>query len=163
QPLLIRKGHADRELAERVDDLLARNGDSKQSELYEAEIRSLGEYAVLPLLRYVESPRSLSDGERRLVAMRIVSDLAPPWAIGDLIGLLMHSDADVRFLSAAALERLTNQTQGVPTETWRGNPPEWEPAAAAWQSWWSKNSGRYPMQFDASLHAVQQKPKTENR
>jgi hypothetical protein len=150
QPLLIRKGHADRELAERVDDLLARIGESERSELYEAEIRSLGEYGVLPLLRYVESPRSGSDGERRLVAMQIVSDLAPPWAIGDLIGLLKNPDADVRFLSAAALQRLTKQTQGVAIETWRGNPAEWEPVAATWQSWWSKNSERYPMHFDAS-------------
>jgi len=118
--------------------------------LYEAEIRSLGEYGVLPLLKYVESPPAGSAGERRLVAMRIVSDLAPPWAIGDLVGLLTHADADVRFLSAAALQRLTTQTQGVPTETWRGNPEEWEPALAAWQTWWTKNRDRYPMRFDTS-------------
>jgi hypothetical protein len=150
QPLLIRKGHADRELAERVEDLLARIGDSERSELYEAEIRSLGEYGVLPLLRYVESPPARSDGERRLVAMRIVSDLAPPWAIGDLVGLLKHPDADVRFLSAAAMQRLTRQTQGVPPEAWRGNPTEWEAGLAAWQTWWSKNRDRYPLRFDAS-------------
>ncbi|MGE5193338.1 MAG: anti-sigma factor family protein [Deltaproteobacteria bacterium] len=150
QPLLIRKGHADRELADRVDDLLARIGESEQSELYEAEIRSLGEYGVLPLLKFVESPPSGSDGERRRVAMRIVSDLAPPWAIGDLVGLLKHPDADVRFLSAAALQRLTTQTQGVAAETWRGDPAEWEPAAAAWQTWWSKNRYRYPLLFDLS-------------
>jgi hypothetical protein len=150
QPLLIRKGHADRELAERVEDLLARIGESERSELYEAEIRSLGEYSVLPLLKSMESPRPGSDGERRLVAMRIVSDLAPPWAIGDLVGLLKHPDADVRFLSAAALQRLTKQTQGVATETWRGKPAEWEPALAAWQTWWSKNRDRYPLRFDAS-------------
>jgi hypothetical protein len=144
QPLLIRKGHANRELAERVDDLLARVGETKQPELYETEIRSLGEYSVLPLLRYVESPRSDSNPRRREAAMRIISDLAPAWAIGDLIGLLKHSDADVRSLAAAALIRLTQQTQGVTTDKWRGAPADWQPAAAAWQSWWNKNSDRFP-------------------
>jgi hypothetical protein len=150
QPLLIRKGRADRELAERVEDLLGGIGESEHSELYEAEIRSLGEYGVLPLLRYMASPRAGADGQRRFVAMRIVSDLAPPWAIGDLVGLLMHPDADVRSLSAAALQRLTKQTQGVVPETWRGDRADWEPAAAAWQTWWNKNRDRYPLLFDTS-------------
>jgi hypothetical protein len=151
-PLLIRKGHADPELNGCVSDLLAQTGESRLSEAYEAEIRSLGEYGVLPLLRYLESPRSAFDAERRGVAMRIVSDLAPPWAIGDLVGLLKHSDAEVRFLSAVALERLTKQTQGVPSETWRENPTEWEPALAAWQTWWTRNKSRYPPPFDADRH-----------
>jgi len=123
---------------------LARVGETKQPELYETEIRSLGEYSVLPLLRYVESPRSDSNPRRREAAMRIISDLAPAWAIGDLIGLLKHSDADVRSLAAAALIRLTQQTQGVTTDKWRGAPADWQPAAAAWQSWWNKNSDRFP-------------------
>jgi putative zinc finger protein len=144
QPLLIRKGHANRELAKRVNDLLARVGETKQPELYETEIRSLGEYSVLPLLRYVESPRSDSNPWRRTAAMRIISDLAPAWAIGDLVGLLKHSDADVRVLAAAALSRLTQQTQGVTPDKWRGPPADWQPAAAAWQKWWAKNSDRFP-------------------
>jgi hypothetical protein len=148
QPLLILKGHADPELAGRVDDLLARVGESKVSNLYEEEIRRLGEYGALPLLRYVESPRSSTETARRLVAMRIASDLAPPWAIGDLIGLLKHPDADVRCLSAAALERLTQQNQGVATETWRGTSAKWTPALVAWQNWWKQNRDRYPMHFD---------------
>jgi len=144
QPLLIRKGHANSELAERVNDLLARVGETKQPELYETEIRSLGEYSVLPLLRYVESPRSDSNPWRREAAMRIISDLAPAWAIGDLVGLLKHPDADVRWLAAAALTRLTQQTQGVTADKWRGAAADWQPAAAAWQTWWSKNSDRFP-------------------
>ncbi len=144
QPLLIRKGHANRELAERVNDLLARVGETKQPELYETEIRSLGEYSVLPLLRYVESPRSDSNPWRRTAAMRIISDLAPAWAIGDLVGLLKHADADVRAFAAAALLRLTQQTQGVTPDKWRGPPTAWRPAAAAWENWWAKNSDRFP-------------------
>jgi hypothetical protein len=81
--------------------------------------------------------------------MRIVSDLAPPWAIGDLVELLAHPDAEVRILSAAALARLTHETQGIASETWRGDRAAWEPAAAAWQKWWSQNSARYPLHFDA--------------
>ncbi len=143
QPLLTRKGHADRELAERVNDLLARVGETKQPELYETEIRSLGEYCILPLLRYVESPRSNSNPGRRTAAMRIISDLAPAWSIGDLVGLLGHADPDVRSLAAAALTRLTEETQGVEPSKWRGPPSDWQPAAAAWQSWWNKNSDRF--------------------
>src|SRR5262249_25444214 len=109
-PLLVRKGHADPELTGCVNDMLVQSSDSKVSEAYEAEIRSLGEYSVLPLLRFLESPRSTADAERRRTAMQIVSDLAPPWAIGDLVGLLTHSDAEVRFLAATALVRLTTQT-----------------------------------------------------
>lgn len=149
QPLLIRKGHGDPELVERVGDLLARVGESEQSELYEAEIRSLGEYCVLPLLRFVESPHSATVGARRLAAMQMASDLAPPWAIGDLIGFLRHSDADVRVLAASALQRLTGQTQGITADTWRGHPPESEPALAVWQLWWSSNRDRYPTRGDA--------------
>jgi Putative zinc-finger/FecR protein len=143
QPLLTRKGHADRELAERVNDLLARVGETKEPELYETEIRSLGEYCILPLLRYVESPRSNSNPGRRTAAMRIISDLAPAWAIGDLIGLLGHADPDVRSLAAAALTRLTENTQGVERTKWRGPPGDWQPAAAVWQTWWNKNSDRF--------------------
>lgn len=144
QPLLIRKGHANSELADRVNDLLARVGETKQPELYEREIRSLGEYSVLPLLRYVESPRSDSNPWRRTAAMQIISDLAPAWAIGDLVGLLKHPDADVRSLAAAALNRLTQLTQGVTPEKWRGPPADWQPAAIAWQTWWTKNADRFP-------------------
>lgn len=143
QPLLVRKGHADGELSQRVDELLAQIGESKLSNLYESEIRSLGEYGVLPLLRYVASPRSAANSARRIAAMRIVSDLAPPWAIGELIGLLRHSDAEVRMLSAAALKRITQHTQGIDLEAWRGDAAQWEQAAAAWDNWWNRNRDRY--------------------
>jgi hypothetical protein len=150
EPLLILKGHADAELTQRIDDLLAQVGQSKVSNLYEDEIRRLGEYSVLPLLRYVQSPRSSADSDRRLVAMRIASDLAPPWAIGDLIDLLRHSDPDVRCLAATALARLTQQDQGLTIKDWRAAPAKWQPAVDAWQSWWGHNKSRYPMRFDRS-------------
>lgn len=151
QPLLIRKGHEDPELAQRVEDLLGPSGRMDLAASYEAEIRSLGEYGVLPLLRSLESPRSRSDRGRQLCAMRIVSDLAPAWAIGDLIGLLSHADPGVRGLAADALQRLTQQTQGIAPETWRDDGAEWEAAVAAWQAWWARNKDRYPTLPSASL------------
>ncbi|MEX2285882.1 MAG: zf-HC2 domain-containing protein [Planctomycetaceae bacterium] len=144
QPLLIGKGHADAELSQRVDDLLAQIGRTKMSMLYEDQIRSLGEYCVLPLVRYVESPISLSEAGRRQNAMRIISDLAPPWAVGDLIELLRDSDAETRVLSASALQRLTGYTQGCPPEKWRAPAPESEQAFALWQRWWDENGQRFP-------------------
>ncbi|HND53959.1 MAG TPA: zf-HC2 domain-containing protein, partial [Pirellulaceae bacterium] len=103
QPLLVQKGHDSPELGERVDRLLAHLGRSKLENLYENEIRSLGDYAVLPMLRFVQSESSRSDPNQRQRAMRIVSDIAPSWLIGDLIELLADADADVRVLSALAL------------------------------------------------------------
>ncbi|MFN0054048.1 MAG: zf-HC2 domain-containing protein [Planctomycetales bacterium] len=149
-PLLIRRGYADSELTERVEELLAAVGESKLRGLYESEIRSLGEFGVLPLLRYLESPRADESEAQRLTAMRIVADLAPTWTIGDLIGLLEHPDGNVRALAAAALARLTQETQGASDATWRGERTEWEPAHAAWQEWWVRNRRRFPTLDDAT-------------
>jgi ABC-type sulfate/molybdate transport systems ATPase subunit len=77
-------------------------------------------------------------------------------ADGDPAALIRAQDpavlpfARAALLPGFALQRLTTQTQGVPTEAWRGNPAEWESAAAAWQTWWNKNRDRYPMRFDTS-------------
>jgi|HubBroStandDraft_6_1064221.scaffolds.fasta_scaffold419852_2 hypothetical protein len=71
-------------------------------------------------------------------------------AIGDLIGLLSHSDPDVRCFSAAALARLTQQSQGMSVKDWRAAPAKRQPAVLAWQNWWSQNKSRYPIRFDSS-------------
>jgi hypothetical protein len=144
QPLLVRKGHDDSELARRVNDLLARVGRAKVSYLYEQEIRGLGEYCVLPLLRYVQSDQSRSDPGQRIQAMRIVADLAPAWAVRDLIDLLGDPEADVRFHAAAALKRLTAQTQGREPDAWRADPAECAETRARWLTWWEQNAARYP-------------------
>ena len=143
-PLLMKKGYASREMGGRVDELLARIGQTKVSHLYEREIRSLGEYGVLPLLRYVESPISLNSRTRRNQAMRILADVAPSWAISDLIGLLSDQDPEVRFLAASALQRLTAQNQGRVPEQWCESLASCTDAIERWNSWWEENSQRYP-------------------
>ena len=143
-PLLIKKGHDNEELIKRVDDLLARMGRAKMSSLYEQEIRGLGEYSVLPLLRFVQSPFSKQDHGQRIRAMRIVTDLAPSWSVMELIALLRDKSPEVRVLTASALKRLTGATQGRAPEAWRADSKECEATYALWQLWQQQNFDRFP-------------------
>lgn len=143
-PLLVRKGNDDPELAQRIDRILAQLGQSKLSYLYEQEIRALGEHAVLPLARYVQSPLSKNDPTRRATAMRIITDVAPTWSIGTLIELLADDDGPTRVLAAQALERLTGETQGRSPPEWRGDPNESAQALEAWRRWWTERRDRIP-------------------
>jgi hypothetical protein len=138
-PLLIQKGRDDQELSHRVNALLAKIGQSKLDELYEREILGLGEYAVLPLLRYVQSPISEGDPSRRLKAIRILSESAPGWAIPELIPLLSDNDAEARFYIARALERLTGLNQGREPGKWRESPEACQPSVDLWKQWWAEN------------------------
>lgn len=141
QPLLVRKGPNNQELAERIDAMLARLGETKISFLYERDIRALGEHALLPLVRYVRSELSSSDDAKRHRAMALVSDLATTWIIPDLVELLADDSPDVRAMSAAALHRLTGHDMNVPPEQWRAAPrPE---SAQAWRAWWRQNEASY--------------------
>lgn len=142
--LLIRKGHGDPELTARVDELLARMGYSKVTLLYEQEIRSLGEYAVLPLMRFVQSPISQNDPRRRETAMRILSDIAPNWTISELIDLLSDPDATTRVYAAAALQRLTGLNQGRAPEQWNADLDQCSESIERWQRWWSENQQQFP-------------------
>jgi hypothetical protein len=147
-PLLTKKGHTNAELNSRVDLLLARIGRTKISTLYEQEIRGLGEFSALPLLRYVESPLSKGNAAQRQSAMRILSDIAPSWAIGDLIGILADEDEEVRVQAAQALHRLTGQSMGKQPEDWGKPWPECRETHARWQAWWNENRSRFPAPFD---------------
>lgn len=142
--LLIRKSPADPELLARVDSLLAQIGEAKASYLYERELRALGEHCVLPLLRYVQSPLSADATSQRRKAMRIACDLAPSWAVGELIPLLADRDGDVRFEAASTLRRLTGESQGREPADWRSPWENCTPTFTAWQSWWKDNEQRYP-------------------
>jgi hypothetical protein len=144
QPLLVRKGHESPELGSYVDQLLARVGESKVSFLYEQDIRSLGEYAALPLLRYVQSPLSRDNPQRRQQAMRIAADIAPSWAIADMIALLADDDPNTRSLAATTLHRLTGLNLGRSPDGWREELNACEPTIAAWRQWWDENQRRYP-------------------
>lgn len=144
QPLLILKGHDSPELHERIDRMFANLGRSKLDNLYEDEIRSLGEHAVLPLLRFVQSPPSRDEPERRRRAMLIVSDMAPTWLVGELIDLLADDDPPIRVAAARALSRLTRQTHDRDPVAWTAPLEELAPSLERWRQWWRENASRYP-------------------
>ncbi len=142
--LLMLKGRDNPELAQRVNDILATIGQTKMDEISEQDIRSLGDHCVLPLTRYIQSPRSRAPGNhrRRILAARLVADLAQPWSIPYLIELLSDPDGQVRSSSAQALKRLTQCTFGGEPKAWgQRSSPE---ACQEWQSWWKENKDRFP-------------------
>lgn len=142
--LLTCKPKGDGELAQRINEMLAQVGRSKVTWLYEQEIRGLGEHAVLPLLRYVQSPQSSAESEPRLQAMRLLSDLSPSWTVPELIELLSDDNAEIRVLAATALQRLTGLTHGRPPQQWRSDPEQCAATVEEWRQWWTNNRRQYP-------------------
>jgi hypothetical protein len=104
--------------------------------LYEQDLRNLGEYAALPLLRFVQSQASQQDIERRHKAVSILADTAPIWMVPDLISLLEDDDAALRIAAARGLTRLTGTDQGIAVELWEGDPVERTAAISQWRQWW---------------------------
>jgi hypothetical protein len=143
--ILVLKGRDDPELNARIDDLFAQIGEDKMAFLRENELKALGDRCVVPLSRYLQSPRSNGQLFKREEAARILSDVAQPWCIPDLIQLLQDGDGEVRASAARALLRLTNQTQNRSVTQWHDEPAESGQAAyQAWQEWWRRNHDRYP-------------------
>ncbi len=145
--ILVLKGRDNPELARRIDDILAQIGQLKGSFMDEQEIRGLGDRCLLPLSRYLQSPRCEGESQRgrRQMAARILSDMALPWAIPELIELLDKDDPEVRFQAAKGLQRLTSVNMGHPPEEWRRNSREiMLPAIKSWQQWWRQNQYRCP-------------------
>lgn len=143
--ILVLKGRDNPELNARIDDLFAQIGEGKMAFLRENELKALGDRCVVPLTRYLRSPRSSGQTFKRQEAARIVADVAQPWCIPDLIQLLQDSDGEVRAAAAGALLRLTNQTQHRSPRQWRDEPPEAGRAALqAWRDWWGRQHDRYP-------------------
>jgi ferric-dicitrate binding protein FerR (iron transport regulator) len=139
------KGHNNEELSKRIDDLLAQIGQTKTGYLAEEEIRLLGDHCVLPLTRYLQSKRSQGERARRQMAARILADVAQPWSIKDLIGLLKDDDREVRSQAAAGLRRLTGRTFGLDPPAWRTAPQTaCDGARASWEKWWGENAFRCP-------------------
>jgi len=145
--LLMLKGRDNQELAKRVDEILARIGETKVSVFDEQDIRRLGDHCVLPLTRYIQSEgsRASENKEKRAMAARIVADLANPWSIPYLIELLADNDGQVRYQAARALKRLTQQTFNREPNEWREK--SWDSLRGTyqkWQGWWQENKHRYP-------------------
>lgn len=139
QPLLTLGGHGNPELTQRVDALLARVGRTKLAYLYEQDLRNLGEYGALPLMKFVQSEASRQEPVRRRTAMHILTDTAPIWMLPDLIALLEDEDAQVRVAAARGLTRLTGQRQGLEPEQWAGERAELSAGLARWQQWWQEH------------------------
>jgi ferric-dicitrate binding protein FerR (iron transport regulator) len=143
--ILILKGRDNKELARRIDDLLAQIGESKTSFLNEQEIRALGDHCVLPLTRFLQSERYQAALNKRHLAANILADLAQPWSIPDLIKLLRDKDGLVRYHAARGLERLTRETFKRTPAQWRDQPlPVLEGSYKQWQQWWQDHQHLYP-------------------
>lgn len=112
------KGGDDGELERRVNEMLARIGEAKMAHFYEPEIRAMGERCALPLLRYVQSPQSRANPQRRHSAARILADIAGPSLVPDLVELLEDSDPEVRVHVAGGLKRITGQSFGLQASDW---------------------------------------------
>ena len=128
-----------------VDALFAQIGRVKISNMYEDEIRSLGDHCVVPLTQFLcENGRQDTDEQRRTAA-RILADVAQPWSAGELIKLLPDRDGEVRYHAARALQRVAGFDFGRSPEQYRDEPAE---AGASevrrWQDWWAKNQDKYP-------------------
>ncbi len=142
--LLALKGPDNPELQERLERIFAEIGAAKIGYLYEQEIRAMGDASVSPLIYFLKRSTGDADQQRRVIAARLLADLAPPRTIPDLIGLLPDENAQVRFFIAQALTRLTGETQGRTPDAWRADPlPTCEPTHRDWQAWWQENKQRY--------------------
>jgi anti-sigma factor RsiW len=139
QPLLTLGGHGNPELVQRVDALLARIGRTKLAWLYEQDLRNLGEYGAIPLLRFVQTEPSRHEPDRRHGAMDILADTAPIWMAPDLISLLEDDDPAIRVAAARGLNRLTGTNHGVALEQWDGEPAERAAAVSQWRQWWQQH------------------------
>jgi hypothetical protein len=108
-------------------------------------VKALGDHCALPLTRFIQSDRSLNNENKRVRAAQILSDIAQPWCIPELIGLLGDDDGRIREFAARALLRLTGQTHGRSPESWRSVPlVGCENTIENWRKWWDENRHRYP-------------------
>ncbi len=143
--LVALKDPASPELAGRVNNMLAQVGAAKLSNLYEDELRRLGDAGVGPLVRYLEATQSEPQQPRRATAARIIADVAQPRWIPDLIALLTDANAEVRAAAAQSLERLTGRNQGLSAAQWQAGPwASCAPAHEGWLRWWNEHRDRYP-------------------
>jgi hypothetical protein len=126
--LLKLKPPDDPELATRVTGMLAMLGRTKTPDLYDSEIRALGDRSVPALLAIVTNlPKELSVHDRRS-AMGLLSDLAGPSEVSAFITLARDADSDVSPMAMSALVRITGVGLKGPD---------------AWESWFRENRDRW--------------------
>jgi hypothetical protein len=99
----------DPEVARRVTLLLARLGRTKTPELFEQEIRSLGDRAVPALLSIATRPPPELSAYDRRAAAGILADLAGPPEVPSLVPLAGDPDGEVAEAAAKALSRITGK------------------------------------------------------
>lgn len=131
--ILVLKGRDSAELEKRVNDMLATLGRTKMEELYEYEIRAMGDHCALPLTRYIQSAPSRADPERRRKAARILADIAGAASVPDFVDLLGDGDAEVRACAARGLRRITGETLGFDEAYWRKD--SCEEGRKRWEEW----------------------------
>lgn len=139
QPLLVLNGHNNIELQQRVAELLFQIGRTKVALMYEDDLRSLGEFGALPLLRYVQNEKSRQEPVHRHTAVRILVDTAAVWMVPELIELTSDSDAFVRSSAGRALARLTGQDSDLASTNWQADGSRWTSAVDSWRRWWNVN------------------------
>ncbi len=140
--ILLLKGRDHPELQRRINDIMASIGRTKMDYLVEEEIRVLGDHAVIPLTRYLQSAKP-SETDRRRKAARLLADIAQPRSIGELITLLTDEDPNVRASIALGLKRLTGQELGYTTQAWSNNSPMGcQLMQERWLTWWKENQYR---------------------
>lgn len=132
------------ELRRRVQDLLVHIEQTPAQQLQEEEIRSLGDYSIQPLKKYLQSKHSQEDFDKHSVVARILSEISPPCAIPDLIQFLSDEDGNVRYYAAQGLARLTSCNNGCAPEKWREQPfLACENSYKQWQDWWKNSQSGY--------------------
>gem|GEM_PF-1341230 len=160
-PILVLKGERGQaELQERTQRLLAAVGHAKLSNLYEEELRRLGESAVPPMLALLKSAVPTQDvtaAERHLAA-RLVADMAGTSQIPQLIELLADDDGAVRGELARGLQRITGRDEGLAPEQWRADWAACEPTHGQWQTWWNEHKHLYPGAPQTALQLPKKSP-----
>ena len=142
--ILIRKGRDHPEMVARIEGLLALLSQADEPQFYELAIRSCGEASFGPLNDYVQSPASRRQQGMRTRVARILSEVAQPWCIPQMIDLLDDETPDVRYHAAVALERLTGLNLCRTPEQWRDEAVSCAIGDQDWRVWWQKNKQRFP-------------------
>lgn len=142
--ILKEKGPDDPEFNERIREMLVRTGYAKVNFLYENEIRDLGQHAVLPLMEYLASQQFQKDRNNRRRAAKLASDLAPSWAIPDLIERITDHDPDVAATCGTALVRLAGTDLRSPVSSWGDDMERRKEIQGFWNDWWKLRKDQMP-------------------